>query len=123
MMSLMPSLIRRFLASGSSARGNTDSSRISESGERSRSRSRMSLIAVAGVVGADHQHVGLGIDSLELAVEQAPQHVLGAVARVAEIQRLAPGVELLPDLLAGPAPALGDRVTDKDQLVPPLPDL
>ena len=67
----------------------------------------------AGVVGAEHEHGDLRGQAVELAVLNAPDHVLGLVAADAEIRRLPLAVEVLPDVRRL-APALGDGVADED---------
>ena len=62
---------------------------------------------MAGVVGADHQHGDFGLDIGQVAMLQSPDHVLGSVAAETQVDRLAIGVELLPDFLAHCLPSLG----------------
>ena len=69
---------------------------------------------LARVVGADHENDGLGLDAIEFAVGDAPQHVLGAVAANAEVHWLVGTKGLLPDLFLA-APAGGDGVTQEDE--------
>jgi hypothetical protein len=46
-------------------------------------------LAAAHIVGANHEHRNLRLYALDLAILQAPQDILGAVAALAEIQRFA----------------------------------
>ena len=51
----------------------------------------------------------------------APEHVFGAVAADAEVERVVFGVVLRPHRLSpAPAPPVGDGVSDEDQLDRPL---
>jgi hypothetical protein len=74
------------------------------------------VLAMAGVVGADHDDDQVGRQSVEVAVIETPQHVLGAIAADAEVGGVARGVKLLPHLAPGAFPRLGDRITDEDEL-------
>ena len=75
------------------------------------------------VVGADHQHHHLRRHALELAVLQAPEHVLRAIPPVAEIDDAAAGEEAVPLLDAGAAasdrlaaPEVRDRIAEHDDV-------
>ena len=63
-------------------------------------------IAAADVVRADHEHGQLGLDAVDIAVVQPPQHVLRLVAADPQVDRVAFLVELLPDLFARTLPAM-----------------
>ncbi len=54
----------------------------------------------AGIIGADHEHDGLGLVALALTVLQAPEDALGGVARDAEIGDLHIAEILIQDTLA-----------------------
>lgn len=71
---------------------------------------------VSGVVGTDHQDDGLGLESVEVAMLEAPEDVLGAVTADAEVGGLEPSPGLFPDGLALTVPTVGDRVTEEDEL-------
>ena len=70
--------------------------------------------SVAGVVGADHQHDDLGLDAVEFAVVDAPEHVLRLVTTDAEVRCVELGVAFLPHSRSRTVPARGDRVTDEE---------
>lgn len=55
---------------------------------------------MAGVVGADEDHGGLRVEALDVAVLQAPDEVLGAVAGVAPVERSEGGEVFSPRGLA-----------------------
>ena len=74
-----------------------------------------SVQRVADVIGTDHEHDGLGLDAFELAVLDAPEHVLDLVAADAEVSGVVFGV-FLEDVLAVASPARGDRVAEEDDL-------
>jgi len=67
----------------------------------------------AEVVGADHHDEDLGLHAVELAIFQAPQDVLGAVAADAEVFGVPARELFLPDLLAAAMPAVSDRIPDE----------
>ena len=67
---------------------------------------------LAGVVGADHEDDHLGADAVELAVLNAPDHVVRLVAADAEVGRLVLAEIMFPDV-RGLAPALGDGVAEE----------
>jgi len=73
------------------------------------------VLGDAGVVGADHEHDDLRLDAFELAVLDAPEHVLDAVAADAEVHGLVLGVLLLEERLLA-VPTGGDGVTEEDDL-------
>ena len=54
----------------------------------------------AGVVGADHEHDGLGLVALALPVLQSPEDALGGVARDGEVGDLHVAEVLVEDVLA-----------------------
>ena len=78
--------------------------------------------AVSGVVGADEEDDGLGVEAGEFAVVEPPQDVGRGVAAEAKIEGFAWGVVLLPDgleVLAGRVGlfvVLGDGVAQKQEL-------
>ncbi|ETC88575.1 hypothetical protein XHC_1853 [Xanthomonas hortorum pv. carotae str. M081] len=79
------------------------------------------LAEMAGVVGADQHQGNLGLQTVDLAIGQPPQHVLGAVAAEAQIERAAAAVEGLPGRLELFVRrlrffvVLGDRIADQQQ--------
>ena len=76
------------------------------------------LLGVAGVVCADHDDGELGIFLvLEISILEAPDDVLGAVARDAKIEGIFFGIIIFPDCFSGSFPTLGDGVTDEEDVV------
>ena len=71
---------------------------------------------VAGVVRADHEHDGLRLQAVEVAVVEAPEDVLGAVAADAEVGGLEGRPGLVPHGLAFAFPSMGDGVAQEDEL-------
>ena len=67
-----------------------------------------------GVVGPDHEHDHLGLDSIELAVLNPPENMLGSVAADAEVGRFPGPIEPLPDVVV--VPPLSDRIAQKEQV-------
>ena len=51
------------------------------------------ILAVTGVVGADHDHGELRGDAVDLAVLQSPDHVFGTVTAVTDVEGISLGVE------------------------------
>ena len=74
------------------------------------------VVFAVGIVGPDHHHGRLGLETREVAVVETPEDVLGAIATDAQVDGVALGVVLGPDLLALPFPTLRDGVADEDQL-------
>jgi hypothetical protein len=70
----------------------------------------------AGVVGANHQHRGLRLDAVDIAMIEPPQHMLRAIAADAEVHGIPLGVKLFPHLLALSFPTLRDRIADQQQV-------
>ena len=68
------------------------------------------------VVRADHEHDLLRLEAVEVAVLQAPQDMLRAVAADAEVRGLQRRPILLPDRLAFALPAVRDGVAEEDEL-------
>jgi len=73
------------------------------------------VVGGTGVIGADHEHDGLGLNAFELAVLDAPEDVLGAVAADAEVGGLVLA-ELLVEDGGLATPAGGDGITEEDDL-------
>jgi hypothetical protein len=73
------------------------------------------VVAVAGVVGADHEDGEFGFEAVIVAVFQAPEDVLGAVAADAEVGGFVGGPGFVPKFF-GAFPALGDGVAKEDEL-------
>ena len=71
---------------------------------------------VARVVGADHEHDEPGLESVEIPVLKPPEHVLGAVAANAKVCGMERGPVFLPDLPSLALPAVGDGVSEEDEL-------
>ena len=74
---------------------------------------------VAGIVRSDHQHHHSRLVAVKLAVVDAPEHMLGAVGSVAQVERLVrPLGEVALPFGSGfrPFPAVGYRVADEDDL-------
>src|SRR6185369_10592374 len=67
------------------------------------------ILGIAAVVRTDHDDSKLRLVAVRLAILQSPEHMLGAVAADAEIERLERTECLVPDFLsAAAAPAVGD---------------
>ena len=64
------------------------------------------------VIVADHQHDGLWLESINAAMVEAPEHVLGLVAADPDVHRLAVGELLRP----GSAPLDRDAVADQQHI-------
>ena len=74
------------------------------------------------VVRADHEHDDLGLVAVQLAVVEAPQHVFGAVAAEAEVERVERrSGELLPPHRAA-LESVDDGVADEDDRAAALLD-
>ena len=74
------------------------------------------VVFAVRIVGTDHHHGRLGLQTIEVAVVETPEDVLSAIAADAQIDGVAVGVVFGPSLLAFPFPSLGDGVANKDQL-------
>ena len=72
----------------------------------------------AGIVGADHQHDGLRLESLAFAILQAPENSLRRVAGDGEVGRLNIAEILVENRLVGVSlhPPVGDRVAVKQEI-------
>jgi hypothetical protein len=74
------------------------------------------------VVGADHQDDDCGLDTLDCAVLEAPEKILGPIAADPEVRRVACAIVSLPDLdrpvslVVVPEPALHDRIAEEEQV-------
>lgn len=67
------------------------------------------------VINADQHHGNRGAEAVQVAVFQAPQHVLGVIAADAQIQRVTGRVILGPHRFAVAFPALRDGIAHKNQ--------
>ena len=77
----------------------------------------LGVVVFVGIVGADHDDGGLGLDAIELAMFKAPEDVLDAVAADAEVDDFALAVKFLPHVRAPAFPALRDGVADEFDVV------
>ena len=74
-------------------------------------------VLIAGdVVDADEDDGNFGFKAVEVAVVEAPEDVLGVIAADAQVEGVAGGVILRPNLFAIAFPALDDGVADEDDL-------
>jgi hypothetical protein len=87
-----------------------------------RARRRLG-VALADVVGADHEDHDLRADAVELAVLKAPENVLGPVPGDAEVGRLEGSEVLVPDLAAGRPPGVRDGVAEEEDVDTPAAGL
>lgn len=73
---------------------------------------------MAGVVGADHNDGDFCLLLVaKISVVEAPNDVLGAVAADAKVEGVTFAVVFVPSVFAGAFPALGDGVTDEEEVV------
>ena len=86
--------------------------------DRSDSCERLTCVAraVAEIVGADEQHHVLRLQSRERRLRQAIEHILGAIARVAEVERVERREIFVPRVTARTFPRLRDRVAYEDHV-------
>src|SRR2546423_857648 len=68
---------------------------------------------LADVVRSDHQDNDLRMETYQLAILQAPKHVIGPIAAKSKVGSLQRSDLILPNLAARIFPALGDRITEK----------
>src|ERR1041384_4786409 len=74
---------------------------LHDSGDAARDAGR---VVAAGIVGADHDNGSLGLEPVEFAVFETPEHVLRAVTADAEVGRLVLSEGRIPDLRLPPPP-------------------
>src|SRR5262245_31114621 len=69
------------------------------------------------IVRADQEHQDSGVKALQfLALAQTPEHMLGAIPIDAEVGGLERLERFFPDFLATSFPALGDGVTQEENV-------
>ena len=74
------------------------------------------VVFAIGVVGPDHDDGGFWAETLEVAVIEAVEDMLGAVTTDAEIDGIVFGVAIRPDVFAFTLPTLRDGVADENEL-------
>ena len=70
---------------------------------------------VVSVVGADHEHDHLGVNSIELTISDAPDDVLSLITADAEVGSLIGTVVVVPNVWS-PDPFLGDGIAEKEKV-------
>ena len=75
------------------------------------------ILAVTGVICADHEDDGFRGDAIDFPVAETPEDILGFVSVVAEVENGFSG-ESLGDDLGGvwAFEGLGDRITEEDEI-------
>ena len=76
------------------------------------------VIGASRIVGADHEHDRLGLESLAFAVLEAPQNALRGVAGDGEVGRFEPAEILIEHRLVGVPlhPPVGDGISVQQQI-------
>ena len=70
-----------------------------------------------GVVCSNHQDSDFGFHVAKIASIESPDDVLCSISSEAEIDRIAFAVEFFPHGFSAAFPTLGDRVSDKREIV------
>ncbi len=74
------------------------------------------LWRVFGIVGADEEDSHFGMQPGEVHMVEPPEDILGRVGEDAKIESVSHGVSFVPDGLARPEPAVGDRIADENDV-------
>ena len=74
------------------------------------------VVFAVGVIGADHDDGGPGLEAIQITVIKSPEDMLRAVAADAKIDSIAVRVILRPHFLSFAFPPLRDGVADENDL-------